>query len=122
MILGLTFLEYYYLSLFEKLFESRISQALVTGEGTKSDWWNKLRASVYGVQVRVMEERPAIGALLPIVMRLKLFNSLEDAQAALLRMNAVYDPDTELGSKYRKLRDTFFEKWRLIREVSQSPT
>jgi len=119
MILGLTFLEYYYLNFFEKLFERKVNQALVTGEGTKSDWWNRLRASIYGVQVKVMEERPAIGALLPVVMGLKLFNNLEDAQAALLRKKAVYEPDAELGFKYGKARDAFFEKWKMIREASK---
>jgi xylulokinase len=119
MVLGLAFLEYYYLNLFERLFERKINEALITGEGTKSGWWNKLRASVYGVRVRVMEERPAIGALLPVVMKLKFFKRLEDAEATLLRSSAIYDPDMELGARYRKLRRTFFEKWRLVREVSK---
>jgi xylulokinase len=118
MILGLTFLEYYYLALFEKLFERKIDQVRVTGEGTRSDWWNRLRAAIYGVQVKVMEERCAIGALLPVVMRLKLFNNLEDAQTALLRMSAVYEPDAELGFRYGNLRETFFEKWKLVQQAS----
>jgi xylulokinase len=118
MVLGLTFLEYYYLNLFERLFERKINEVLVTGEGTKSHWWNTLRASIYDAQVKVMEERPAIGALLPVVMRLKLFKSVEHATAALLRISAVYEPDRELGARYRRLRRTFFEKWRLVREVT----
>ena len=119
MILGLTFHEYYYLNLFENIFGRKVERALITGEGTRSDWWNKLRASIYGVQVKVMEERPAIGALMPIVMRLKMFKDLEDAQGSLLRMSAVYEPDAELGFRYGKMRDTFFEKWRMIREASK---
>jgi len=119
MILGLTFLEYYYLHLFEELFDCNIQQALVTGEQTNSDWWNRLRASIYGIPVQLMEERPAIGALLPIVMRLKLFKNLDEAQLALLRKSAVYLPDSQLGFRYRKLRDTFLERWKLVREASK---
>ena len=121
MLLGLTFLEYYYLSLFQTLFERKIDQALITGEGTKSDWWNRLRASIYDIPVKVMEERAAIGALLPIVMRLKLFKTLEEAQTKLLRMSAVYEPDTRLGLKYDKMKDAFFDKWKIIREASKFP-
>ena len=119
MILGLTFLEYYYLHLFEELFDRKINQALVTGEGTNSDWWNKLRASIYGIPVKVMEERPAIGALLPIVMKLKLFKNLDEAQAALLRTSAVYEPDPQLGFRYGRLRDVFLERWKIVREASK---
>jgi sugar (pentulose or hexulose) kinase len=118
MVLGLTFFEYYYLSLLEKLFNREISEAKITGGGTRSPWWNKLRASIYGIPVKVMDERPGIGSLMPAVMRLSLFKDLEEAQHSLLRVNNTYHPDKNLGSKYAKLRDTFLKRWNVVREAS----
>ena len=118
MVLGLTFFEYYYITLLEKLFNHEITEANITGGGTRSPWWNKLRASIYGVPVNVMDERPGIGALLPAVMRLGLFKDLREAQDSLLRVSGTYLPDKDLGAKYNGLRDTFLKRWQIVKEIS----
>jgi xylulokinase len=118
MVLGLTFLEYYYITLLEELFNHEIPEAKITGGGTRSPWWNKLRASIYGIPVKVMDERPGIGALIPAVMKLKLFKDLKEAQDSLLRVSSMYQPDKELGAKYKGLRDTFLKRWQIVKEAS----
>ena len=120
MVVGLTFFEYYYIALFQDLFNRGIEEAKITGGGTRSSWWNKLRASIYGVPVKVMEERPGIGALMPATLRVGLFKNLKDAQDSLLRVTHTYDPDRSIGSKYEGLRDTFLKRWESVREASST--
>jgi len=120
MVLGLTFFEYYYITLFEGLFEARVEEAKITGGGTRSPWWNRLRASIYDLPVKVMEERPGIGALIPAALRLRLFTSPEEARDSLLRVTDIYEPDRDLGLKYKRLRDTFLKRWEIVREASST--
>lgn len=120
MILGLTFFEYYYITLLEKLFNHEITKANITGGGTRSPWWNRLRASIYGVPVSVMDERPGIGALIPVAMRLKLFKDLREAQDSLLRVSGTYLPDKDLGARYKGLRDTFLKRWQIVKKASEA--
>jgi sugar (pentulose or hexulose) kinase len=118
MILGLTFLENYYKTLLEGMFHREIVEARIMGGGTRSPWWNKLRASIYEIPVRVMDERPGLGALMPAVLKLNLFKNLREAQDALLRARGVYEPDKALGLKYRNARDNFLNRWNMVREAS----
>lgn len=119
-IVGLTFFEYYYVALFQSLFKRRIEEAKITGGGTRSPWWNSLRASIYGIPVTVMDERPGIGALIPAVLSLRLFKNLEEAQASLLRIKSVHQPNKTLGSMYEELRDTFLSRWERMRDASST--
>jgi len=118
MVLGLTLFEYYYVTLFESLFNRTIQEAKITGGGTRSTWWNRLRASIYDFPVRVMEERPGIGALIPAILRLGLFKDLQELQNSLLRVVNVCQPDRTLGSKYVSSRDLFLKRWEKVREAS----
>jgi xylulokinase len=118
MILGLTFFEFYYITLLETLFNREITKANIMGGGTRSPWWNKLRASIYGIPVNVIEERPGIGALIPAAMKLKLFRNLKEAQESLLRVNSTYSPDKDLGAKYKNLRDAFLKRWQIVKDAS----
>jgi sugar (pentulose or hexulose) kinase len=120
MVLGLTFFEYYYITLLQKLFNHEITKANITGGGTRSPWWNTLRASIYDVPVSVMDERPGIGALIPAAMSLKLFKDLRDAQKSLLRVSGTYLPDKDLGARYKGLRDTFLKRWQIVKESSDA--
>ncbi|MEM4246364.1 MAG: FGGY-family carbohydrate kinase, partial [Candidatus Bathyarchaeia archaeon] len=115
-VVGLTFFEYYYIQLFETLFDSKIEEVRITGGGTRTPWWNDLRASVYGLPVKVLEERPGIGALIPAVVRLRLL-SLEEVTKKLLRVLAVHAPDERLKEKYEDRRKAFLKKWEKLREA-----
>jgi sugar (pentulose or hexulose) kinase len=118
MVLGLTFFEYYFIALFEELFSRKIEEARITGGGTRSPWWNKLRASIYGISVKIMEERPGIGALILAVMKQHLYKDLQEVQDSLLKVTGTYEPDVTLGSKYMSSRDAFMKRWQTVREAS----
>jgi len=116
-VTGLTFFEHYYIQLFERLFDNKITEAKITGGGTRSPWWNKLRAAIYDIPVKVMEERPGIGALIPAVVSLNLLKREEVVQK-LLRVMATYLPDRELKGKYESRKRLFFKSWTMIRKAS----
>ena len=116
-IIGLTFFEHYYIELFEGLFKNKISEARITGGGTRSSWWNSLRASIFNIPVRVMEERPGIGALIPTVVKLNLLG-LGEVIEKLLRVTATYLPDKKVTEKYEKKNREFLKKWETIQSTS----
>jgi xylulokinase len=117
MLLGVTFLEYYYIALFEELFETKIKRVNITGGGTRSFFWNLIRASVYERPVRVMEEKVCVGALIPIVVNLGFYKNAEEASKVFLKVVDEVKPSPKLVSKYRDRRDSFMAKWEKLREV-----
>ena len=118
MLLGLTFLEKYYITLFEDLFNKPITEAKITGGGTRSRWWNRIRASVYGFEVKVMDERPGVGALIPAAMEEKLYSNYKEAGGKLLRVLEIFKPEQELASKYRKEEKLFTKRWHAVKTAS----
>lgn len=116
MLLGTTFLEYYYIKLYEGLFKT-VKEVKIIGGGTKSRFWNKMRASVYEKTVKVMEERTTICALIPAALKLKLFKNVSEAAEKLLKVTDVVKPDPELTSKYRNWRENFVVRWKKLREA-----
>ncbi len=116
MLLGTSFLECYYIKLYEGLFKT-VEEVKVIGGGTRSHFWNKMRASVYEKTVKVMEERTTICALMPVALKLRLFKDVGEAADKLLRVTGVVKPDPELTSKYRDWRDDFVARWRKLREA-----
>lgn len=118
MVLGLTFFEKYYITLFEGLFNKPITEAKITGGGTRSRWWNRIRASIYGFEVKVMDERSGIGAVMPAAMEEHLYPNYKEASEKLLRVVESFKPEQELASKYRKEERLFLKRWHAIKNAS----
>jgi sugar (pentulose or hexulose) kinase len=116
-MVGITFLEYYYISLFENLFNAQIPEVKLTGGGTRSYLWNRIRASIYERPVRIMKEQVVVGALIPVALKLKLYKDAEEAANILLKTTSEIRPDTELTLKYKSSRDLFMQRWKNIREI-----
>jgi len=117
MLLGITFLEYFYIELFENLFNTSIKDVKITGGGTRNPMWNIIRASVYERIVKVMEERAGIGALIPIVLKLNLFKDSNEISSTLLKVIDIVKPNDDLTSKYKMNRDLFMHRWEKIKGI-----
>ena len=117
MLLGIAFLEYFYIRLFEELFGVEIPIVNITGGGTRSRLWNTIRASVYERPVRIMEGRVTMGALIPVALKLGVFKDPDEVLRTLLRVTETVSPDRGLSERYRRLRDTFYDRWRALRRV-----
>ena len=116
-VVGITFLEYYYISLFEGLFGRRIGEVKLAGGATRSHLWNKLRASIYGRPVKVLEKQVAIGALIPVALKLGLYRDPDEATDTLLRVIERIEPDPVLGARYQTDRDLFMDRWKVLQEM-----
>jgi xylulokinase len=116
-VVGITFLEYYYISLFEGLFGRRIDEVKLAGGATRSHLWNKLRASIYGRPVKVLEKQVAIGALIPVALKLGLYRDPDEATDTLLRVIERIEPDPVLGARYQTDRDLFMNRWKVLQEM-----
>ncbi|MGC8961006.1 MAG: FGGY family carbohydrate kinase [Candidatus Bathyarchaeia archaeon] len=117
-VTGLTLFEDSYIQLFEELFPEKISEVRITGGGSKTKWWNQLRATIYQRPVKVVEERPGIGALIPVVMKEKLYETLREAERNLIKVLSIEYPG-EIPKPYVEMREKFMERWRLIQQASQ---
>lgn len=113
-MVGIAFLEYYYISLFEELFGGRIEEVKLAGGATRNQSWNRLRASVYERPVKILEKHVAVGALIPVALKLGLYRDPDEATEKLLRVVGRAEPDAELGAKYRERRDPFMDRWRIL--------
>ncbi|RLG82414.1 MAG: hypothetical protein DRO40_07695 [Thermoprotei archaeon] len=116
-MVGITLLEYYYVDLFEKLFNIKISTVKVTGGTAKSRLWNILRASIYGKKVEIMGEKVAVGTILPLLIRNKFYNSVHEASNKFVKPVETVTPDTKLSKPYEPLKKVFIEKWKKLQEL-----
>ena len=114
---GIAFLEYSYIKVFEELFGRRIPEVKMSGGGTRSALWNRLRASIYERRVKVYGDQIAVGALVPVIVRNGLYKSLDEVEKTFLQVRAVVEPDAEIAEKYREARDAFMDRWSLLRKV-----
>jgi xylulokinase len=115
-VTGLTLFEDSYIQLFEDLFPERISEVRITGGGSKTKWWNQLRATIYQRPVKVIEERPGIGALIPVVMKEKIYESLREAERNLIKVSSIEEPG-EIPKPYVEMKEKFMNRWRLIQQA-----
>lgn len=116
-MLGITFLEYSYVDLFEKLFGKRVSEVRLTGGTVKSRLWNELRAAIYERPVKIYGERVGVGALIPAVLKSGLFKDIEEVERVFLAPQGAYTPNPQLTSVFKKDRDLFVARWRGLQKV-----
>lgn len=118
-VLGITFMEYSYIELFENLFNVKIDRIRLTGGGTKSRLWNLIRASVYNRRVEVYGDLIALGTLIPVMIRSKLYPTLEKIEERFIRPVDVVDPDDALVNSYMKFKSAFMSIWGDLQRLYQ---
>jgi len=116
-MVGITLLEYYYLDLFEKIFQISIRNIGMNGGTTNSKTWNKLRASIFGKQIEIYGEKIAIGAIIPVIVKNKLFENISEIKRTFLRPLDIVVPDEKLAEHYKPLKSKFIDKWQKLREI-----
>jgi xylulokinase len=116
-MIGIAFLEYYYILLFENLFNTKILEVKLTGGGSKNYSWNKIRASIYERPVKIMKEQVVVGALIAVALKLGLYKNAEEATNTLLKVMSEMKPDAELTLKYKSSRDLFMQRWEAVRKI-----
>jgi len=117
MLLGIALFEYFYLKLFEDLFKSFISVVSITGGGTKSRFWNSIRASIYERPVRVMEEKVCVGAIITVLLKSGIYKSSQEAVKAFLRVVDEVQPNPELSAKYKLMKTLFLKRWEALKPI-----
>ncbi|MEM4528386.1 MAG: FGGY family carbohydrate kinase [Desulfurococcaceae archaeon] len=116
-LVGITFLEYSYVDLFEKLFNNVIKEVRLTGGTVKSKKWNSLRAAIYERPVKIYSERIGIGAVIPALLKSKLFRNLDEIESTFLIPHEVIYPDPNLSDVFRRDRDLFITRWRGLQKI-----
>lgn len=116
-MLSIALLENYYIELFENLFKFKLDTVHVTGGGTKSKTWNKIRAAVYGKKVLIYGELIGSGVLAPFLIRSKLYTSINEVKQKFIKPIEVVEPDKSWIEIYSRYRESFAKKWLKLSEV-----
>ncbi|MFX1520154.1 MAG: FGGY family carbohydrate kinase [Promethearchaeota archaeon] len=116
LITGMAFMESIYISLFEELFEP-VSEVKIIGKSTKWQFWNKIRASIYGKPISIVREKISnIGALMPALLQLKLYKSPQDLNKLISYQEKV-DPDPKLTDLYKDKKQRYYGQWQALKKA-----
>lgn len=118
-MLGITLVENYFIELFRELFDLNPECIGLTGGGTKSKIWNKIRASVYEKKVVIYGDLVGTGIIIPMLVRNKFCN-IDNAKKKFLRPIDIVEPDEEMIKAYKYYKDGFMKKWRKLQELYRS--
>ncbi|ADM28418.1 Carbohydrate kinase, FGGY [Ignisphaera aggregans DSM 17230] len=118
-VLGITLLEYTYIKLFEELFNTKINTVRLTGGGSKSKIWNIIRASIYEKKVEIFGDRVAIGAIIPILIKNKIYTNVIEIEKRFLKPLDIIEPDENLVKIYRAkmIKEKYLEKLKKLQEL-----
>ncbi len=118
-VLGITLLEYTYIKLFEELFNRKISTVRLTGGGSRSRIWNIIRASIYEKNVEIFGDRVAVGAIIPVLIKNKIYTDISEIEKRFLKPLEIIEPDENLVKIYRAkmIREKYLEKWGKLQEL-----
>ncbi|MEM1828064.1 MAG: hypothetical protein QXP02_01375, partial [Desulfurococcaceae archaeon] len=83
----------------------------------KSKKWNSLRAAIYERPVKIYSERIGIGAVIPALLKSKLFRNLDEIESTFLIPHEVIYPDPNLSDVFRRDRDLFITRWRGLQKI-----
>ena len=97
----------------------KVDRARVSGGGTKSDLWLRIIASVLNIPLEVMEveEGAAYGAAMLGGIAGGVFENVEDAVAACVRVRRTVNPVTEWRNDYAAGYRTFRDLYPALRRV-----
>ncbi|MEM4789020.1 MAG: FGGY-family carbohydrate kinase [Ignisphaera sp.] len=116
-MLGIALLENYYLDLFEELFSLKIGYVHLTGGGTRSKLWNKIRASLYERKVAIYGDLVGPGIIAPFLIRNKFYNSIEELKQKFIKPIENVEPDEGMVKAYKHYKQLFVKKWAKLLEL-----
>ncbi|MEM4441749.1 MAG: FGGY family carbohydrate kinase [Ignisphaera sp.] len=116
-MLGITLLENYFIELFRELFTIDTSCINLTGGGTKSKIWNKIRASVYGKKIIVHGDLIGTGIIIPLLIKNRFYSSIDEVKKVFLKPVDVVEPDKTLVEVYRPYKDAFIRRWLKLQDL-----
>jgi xylulokinase len=84
----------------------------VSGGGSASDFWNQVKADIIGLPVQrvAVLEAACLGAAVLAAAGVGLFDGLEQASEAMIRVGETFDPIAAHVSRY----ESMFATWRLL--------
>jgi len=118
-ILGITLMENSYIELFRDLFNIDTDCIRLTGGGTKTRLWNIIRASIYGKKVEVYGDLVGLGTLIPLMLKAKLYPTIEKIEERFLRPIDVIEPDENLSNRYKGVKEIFMDLWKDLQKLYQ---
>jgi xylulokinase len=100
----------------ENLKKSGICPKTITvmGGPSKSELWNKIQASMYGLPVQTlkMPDASVLGAAIAAAVGAKLYASLEEAAAEMVKAEQVFEPEPSWQKTYNIQYESYIEAYK----------
>lgn len=103
-IVGLSFAENYLIGLLEEIFNVIVKVVSISGGGSKSKIFNKIRASIYEKEVHVYSDIINAGPLVPILLKTKVYSDARSIKEKFLKPIDVVSPDPDISLRYIYLK------------------
>ncbi|MFQ6124130.1 MAG: FGGY family carbohydrate kinase [Candidatus Heimdallarchaeota archaeon] len=119
-MLGIALAEYTLIRIIEELFECSINTIGITGGGTRNATWNRIRAAVYEKTLKIIDNPMTLGPLIPVLLNIGLYKDINELEKKLLQCREVILPDKRLVNKYKNRKQSFMNKWSLLKQLHDS--
>lgn len=116
-IVGLGLVEYHLIELLEEVFNADVKVVSISGGGSKSKVFNKIRASIYEREIYVYPDIINAGPLVPILLKTKLYSDTRSVKEKFLRPIDIIQPDPDLSLRYNQLKNKYAIIWTRLREL-----
>jgi len=86
-----------------------IQSVRISGGGSKSEAWNRIRADVYGVPVELLQtsETGCLGSSVFAAASLGLYSTLKEASEAMVHVSSTYQPNPTRVKEYDRMYRRF---------------
>lgn len=93
-----------------------VKRITVVGGESKSDFWNQLKADVFGLPVSVVKIRDAaaLGSAILAAVGSGSYSSVAEAADNMVHVEKVYEPRPDIHEAYKKVMEVYWEVWRRI--------
>ncbi|HDI75260.1 MAG TPA: xylulokinase [Thermoprotei archaeon] len=112
---------YQYLGVLKALREMKVevSEVFMVGGETRLRLWNKIKADVTGLKIKIPEvtDAAALGSAILAGLACGAYSSVEKAVEEAVRIKEIYEPDLELHEKYLELYEKYEKAYQVVEKV-----
>jgi len=112
---------YQYLGVLKALRELGVdvSEVFMVGGETRIRLWNRIKADITGLKIKVPEvtDAAALGSAILAGLACGAYSSVEKAVEEAVRIKEIYEPSSELHKKYLELYKKYEKAYQIIEEV-----
>jgi len=112
---------YQYLGVLKVLEELgiKVNEVSMVGGEVRSDLWNRIKANVMGIRIKIPKviEAASLGSAILAGLACRAYSSVRKAVERVVKIHKVYEPDLKLHRKYLMLYEKYKKAYELLEEL-----